>query len=75
MKEASTDLVAVAEVSGTVEEGPSCSDEATDNDRCSIVVTGRVKAVGAYCGDGVGIPVKALYENDKSYPVEESRTN
>jgi hypothetical protein len=42
------DSVAVAEVFGTVEEGASYSNEATDNDRRSVVVTGRVKAAGAF---------------------------
>jgi len=45
--EAGTDFVAVADVSGTIDEGASCSDEATDDDRGSVVVTGTVKAVGA----------------------------
>ena len=58
--EASTESVAVAEVSGTVEEGASYSDDATDDDRRSVVVTGAVKAVGAYRGGGVGSPVRAL---------------
>ena len=75
MEEAGTDSVAVADVSGTVEERASCSDEATDDDRRSVVVTGRVNAAGACCGGGVGMPVRALYENDKSCPAEESRTN
>ena len=38
------DSVAVADVSGMVEDGASCSDNATDDDRCSVVVTGAVKA-------------------------------
>ena len=58
--EAGTDSVAVADISGTVEEGASCSDEATDDDRHSVVVTGTVKAVGACRGEGVGSPVRAL---------------
>ena len=58
--EASTDSVAVADVSGTVEEGASCSDEATDDDRRSVVVIGTVKATGACRGGGVGSPVRAL---------------
>ena len=58
--EASTDSVAVADVSGTVEEGASCSDEATDDDRRSVVVTGTVKAIGACRGGGIGSPVSAL---------------
>ena len=74
-KEARTDSVAVADVSGTVDEGASCSDEATDNDRRSIVVTGRVKAVGAYSGDDVGSPVRALYEKEMCCPAEESNTS
>jgi len=45
---AGTDSVAVVEDSGTIEEGTSCSDEATDEDRHSVVVIGKVKAVGAY---------------------------
>jgi len=75
MEEAGTDSVAVDEVSRTVEEGASYLDEATDDERHSVVVTGRVKAAGACCGDGVGMPIRALYENDKSCPTEESRTN
>ena len=58
--EASTDSVAVADVSSTVDEGASCSDEATDDDRRSVVVIGTVKAAGAYRGGGVGSPVRAL---------------
>ena len=58
--EAGTDSVAVADVSSTVEEGASCSDEATDDDRRSVVVTGTVKATGACRGGGVGSPVRAL---------------
>ena len=61
-EEAGTDVVAVADVSGTVEEGASCSDEATDDNRRSVVVTGSVKAAGAYRGEGLGSPVRALYE-------------
>jgi hypothetical protein len=48
VEEAGTDSVAVAEVSGTIEDGASCSDDATDNDKHSIVVTSKVKAIGAY---------------------------
>jgi hypothetical protein len=48
MEEGGTDSVAVAEVSGIVEEGASCSNEATDDDKRSVVVTSKVKAVGAY---------------------------
>ena len=33
-----------------VEEGASCSDEATDDDRRSVVVNGAVKAAGACRG-------------------------
>jgi len=58
--EASTDSVAVADVSRTVEEGASCSDEATDDDRHLVVVTGTVKATGACRGGGVGSPVRSL---------------
>jgi len=58
--EAGTDSVAVAEVSSTVDEGASCSDDATDDDRRSVVVTGAVKAAGACRGGGVGSPVRAL---------------
>ena len=50
----------MADISGTVEEGASCSDEATDDDRRSVVVTGTVKAAGAYRGEGVGSLVRAL---------------
>ena len=58
--EAGTDSVAVAVVSSTVEDGASCSDDATDDDRRSVVVTGTVKAAGACRGGGVGSPVRAL---------------
>jgi hypothetical protein len=75
VEEAGTDLVAIIEVSGTVEEGASCLDEATDDDKRSVVVTGKVKATGAYYEGGVGMPDRALYEKDKSCPAEESRTN
>ena len=54
------DSVAVADISGTVEEGASYSDEATDDDRRSVVVTRMVKAAGACKGGGVGSPVRAL---------------
>ena len=54
------DSVAVADVSGTVEDGASCSDEATDDDRRFVVVIGTVKAIGACRGEGVGSPVRAL---------------
>jgi len=47
-----TNSVAVADVSGTVEECASCSDDAIDDDRHSIVVTGRVKGARA-CNGGV----------------------
>ena len=47
MEVVGTDSVVVAEVSRTVEEAASCSDKATDDDRLSVVVTGKVKAVGA----------------------------
>ena len=63
-EEAGTDSVAVADVSGTVEDGASCLDEATDDDRRCVVVTGNVKATGAYSGEGVGSPVRALYEKE-----------
>ena len=58
--EAGTDSVAVADIFGIVDEGASCSDEATNDDRCSVVVTGTVKAAGACTGEGVGSPVRAL---------------
>jgi len=58
--EAGMDSVAVAEVSGTVDEGASCSNDATDDDRRSVVVTGAVKGAGACRGGGVGSPVRAL---------------
>ena len=58
--EAGTDSVAVAVVFGTVEDGASYSDDATDEDRRSVVVTGAVKATGACRGEGVGSPVRAL---------------
>jgi len=59
-EEVGTNSVAVADVSGTVEDGASCSDEATNDDRRSVVVTGSVKAAGACSGEEVGCPVKAL---------------
>ena len=59
-EEVGTNSVAVADVSGTVEDGASCSDEATNDDRRSVVVTGAVKAAGACSGEEVGCPVKAL---------------
>ena len=74
-EEASTDLVAVADVSGTVEEGAGWSDEATDDDRRSVVVTGTVKAVGGCSGEGVGSPVRALYEKETCCPADESNTS
>ena len=46
--------VVVAGVLGTIEDGASCSDKATNDDRRSVVVTGSVKAAGACSGDGVG---------------------
>jgi len=58
--EAGMDSVAVADVSSTVEDGASCSDEATDDDRRFVVVIGTVKAIGACRGEGVGSPVRAL---------------
>jgi len=73
--EAGTDSVTVADVSGTVEDGASCSDEATNNDRRSVVVTGTVKAAGAYRGGGVGSPVRALYEKLRCWSVDESNTS
>jgi len=62
----------MADVSGTVDEGASYLDEATDDDRRSVVVTGSVKAVGACSGDGVGSPVRALYEKLMCCPADES---
>ena len=58
--EAGMDSVAVADVSGTMDDGASCSDDATDDDRRSVVVTGAIKATGACRGGGVGSPVRAL---------------
>jgi len=60
-KEAGTDSVAIAGGFGTVEDGASCSNEATDDDRRSVVVTGSVKAAEACSGEGIGSPVRALY--------------
>jgi hypothetical protein len=60
VEEAGTNSVAIAEVSRIAEDGASCSDNATDNDRRSVVVTGKVKAIGACCGGGVGMLVRAL---------------
>jgi len=59
-EEADIDSVAVADVSRTVDDGASCSDDATDEDKRSVVVTGKVKAAGACSGGGVGCPVRAL---------------
>ena len=73
--EAGTDSVTIADVSGTVEDGASCSDEATDHDRRSVVVTGTVKAAGAYRGGGVGSPVRALSEKLRGWPADESNTS
>ena len=58
--EAGTDSVAVAVVSGTVEDSASCSDDAIDDDRSSVVVTGAVKTAGACRGGGAGSPIRAL---------------
>jgi len=71
-EEAGTDSVAMADVSSTVEEGASCSDEATDDDKRSVVVTGSVKATGACRGDKVGSPVRALYKKEICCPADES---
>ena len=73
--EAGTDSVAVADVSSIVDEGASCSDEATDDDRRSVVVTGTVKAAGACRGGGIGSPVKALYKKLMCRPADESNTS
>ena len=62
----------MAVVSGTVEDGASCSDDATDDDRRSVVVTGAVKAAGACRGGGVGSPVRALYEKLRCGSVDVS---
>ena len=59
-EEAGTDSVAMADISSTVDEGASCSDEATNDNRCSVVVTGSIKAAGACRGEGIGSPVRAL---------------
>jgi len=74
-KEGGTDSVPVANVYGTVEDSASCSEEATNDDRRSIVVTGSVKAAGACNGEGVGSPVRALYEKEMCCPVDESNTS
>jgi len=74
-EEAGTDFVDVAVASGMVEDGASCSEEATDDDRRSVVVTGSVKAAGAYNGEGIGSPVRALYEKEMCCPVDESNTS
>ena len=65
-EEAGTNSVAVAYISGTIEDGASCLDEATYDDRRSIVVTGSVKAAGSCSGEGIGSPVGALYEKETS---------
>jgi len=59
-QEASTDTVVVVDILGTIEDGPSYSEEATDDDIHSVVVTDSVKAVGTCSGEGVGCPVRAL---------------
>ena len=59
-EENDTDSVAITDVSGTIDDGASCSDDATDKDKRSVVVTGKVKAAGACSGGGVGCPVRAL---------------
>ena len=74
-EEASTDSVAVVDVSGTIEEGASYSDEATNDDRRLIVVTRSVKAAGAYRGEGIGSLVRALYEKEMCCPADESNTS
>ena len=74
-EEAGRNSVAVADVSGTVEEGASYSDEATNDDRRSVVVTGSVKVVGASRGDGVGSLVRALYEKEICCPADESNAS
>jgi len=48
------------DVSGTVEDGASFSDEATDDDRRFVVVTRTAKVAAACRGGGVGSPVRAL---------------
>ena len=60
MEVAGTNSVVVAEAFVTVEDYISCSDEATKEDRRSIVVTDTIKAARAYRGGGVGILVSAL---------------
>jgi len=74
-EDAGTDSVAVVDVSGTVEDGASCSDEATDDDRRSVVVIGCVKAAGACSGEGEGSLVRALYEKERCCPVDVSNTS
>jgi len=59
-EEAGTNSVAVVDISGTIYDGASCSDDATDEDKRSVVVTGKVKATGACSGGGVSCPVRAL---------------
>ena len=67
--------MSVVDVSRTLEDGASCSDEATDDDRRSVVVTGSVKATGAYSGEGIRSPVRALQEKEICYLVDESNTS
>ena len=74
-EEANTDSVAIANVSSTVEDGASCSEEATDDDRHSVLVTRSVKAAGTCNGEGVGSPVRALYEKEMCCLVDESNTS
>ena len=74
-EEAGTNSTAVADVSGTVEDGGSCSVEATDEDRRSVVVTGSVKAARAYSREGIGSPLRALYEKERCCPIDMSNTS
>jgi len=57
---AGTNSKAVAEASRTVDDWTSCSNEATEEDRSSIVVIGTMEVARAYCGRGVGMPVSSL---------------
>ena len=53
------DFVAIAKASSVV-VCTSYSDEATNEDRSSIVVMGAVEVTRACCGRGVGMPVSSL---------------
>ena len=67
----SIDSIAFTKASSVV-VWTSYSDEATEEDRSSVVVIGVVEVTRAYCGGGVGKPVSSLKVNDNPYPAEVS---